>query len=435
MKKNLTCIFLIFALILCALPVTRAEAVVLTTLDDYAKGSFKSSYAVYSGPGEQYYRANSGKALYGGGEVRIFGTVGDWLLMGYQLSNGDYRIGYITKDALNNAYSINGQVRELTFQPTLVAYGDDNCRITDDPVNNGKTVYTVPKGTPFTVLATLRTEWIYVEINTPSGAMRGFIWSPHVIYQDGQVPATPIPTVAPTPRPTFVPTPIPTVAPYKPVVTQRPYTPPTAVPTAAPYVPTVTKAPYTPATPIPTAVPYYYNYPTATPQAQITNTYYHNRTKGFWFPASQYLPFSGPWAVYSGPGTYYWRAADGKATMGGGSCILYGVEDNWALIGYGLSNGGFRIGYVKAEAIPLQGLSVPYLDFAYRIGKVTAAANFTDDIVRNRTPLFAVPAGSYVLFLGYITDARNTTWAYIETLSNNSVMRGFIPADNITLQY
>ena len=37
-----------------------------------------------------------------------------------------------------------------------------------------------------------------------------------------------------------------------------------------------------------------------------------------------------------------------------------------------------------------------------------------------------IPAGSYVLFLGYTYDS-NVTWAYIEVVANNSIMRGFVP--------
>ena len=45
---------------------------------------------------------------------------------------------------------------------------------------------------------------------------------------------------------------------------------------------------------------------------------------------------------------------------------MYGQENGWALIGYGLSNGGYRIGFVAMSAIPQdvipQALQLTYVD-------------------------------------------------------------------------
>ena len=55
------------------------------------------------------------------------------------------------------------------------------------------------------------------------------------------------------------------------------------------------------------------------------------------------------------------------------------------------------------------------------------AADLTDDIIRYMPTIATLPAGTYVLFLGYVYE-NNTTWAYVEVLADNSIMRGFIPA-------
>ena len=113
--------------------------------------------------------------------------------------------------------------------------------------------------------------------------------------------------------------------------------------------------------------------------------------------------------------------------MGGGYCRIYGVENGWVMIGYGLSNGKYRFGYVKQDALPRANLNIPYLDLKYTTRQLRAEAKLTDDIAKTRTTLVTLPAGTYVLFLGYVSEA-NITWAYIEVMANNSIMRGFIHA-------
>ena len=474
MKKTVLCLLLALTLLAGALWAAHADSgnsnviPVIQELD-CAKATFDQPYDVYSGPDFSYYRANSGKAQYGGKDCRVYGQVGDWLLMGYKLSNGNFRIGYITADALNHIKSIKGNIKQLNFDTAVIGYADGNCWLTDDPVLNNKSIYTIPKDTAFSVLAIFETEghrqFPYVEVSTPEGVMRGFVLASHVKYPNGQAPATPLPTARPTARPTPQPTPrptaIPTTVPYYP--TQAPYVLPTRVPTAAPtqvpywyptqvpywyptqvpywyptqapYVlPTVvpTRAPYVPPTQAPTQVPYWY--PTATPVPQAANTYYHDQTKGTWFPETQYVIANGTWPVYAGPGDYYWRNGDGRSTLSTSGCLLYGVENGWAMVGFGLAGGGYRIGFVSANALPRQGLRIPYLDFKYKTGRVTAACSLTDDIVRSYPAVTNLPTGTYVLFLGYINDASANTWAYVEVLLNNNLYRGFIPAANLKLQ-
>ena len=419
----------------------HADGVQMTALDKYVGCRFTRDFPVYSGPGENYVRpGNSNSMMRANNTVYVFGYTGDWLLVGFEVEyKKAWAVGYVSKNALNYMSTTGVNIPELTFQPTLIGYADDYCRVTEDPLWRGGEYmpYQIPNGTAFTVLA-VRGEtqaWTYIEVNTPQGPMRGFVWSIHVKYNGGQVPATPIPSPVPTPRPTPAPTPVPTAAPYYPTYppyippTQAPYIPPTQAPaTRPPYVPP-TQAPYYPTYP-PTQAPYY---PTAAPGTN--NTLYHDTTKGLWFPGNTlYENIAGSWPVYSGPGTYYWRAADGRASVAGSNCVIYGVENGWALIGYTNSSGAYRMGYISASALPQRGLRIPYLDFAYRPGRVTASAPMTDDIMRYRPTIATLTPQTGVLFLGYINDSGNNTWAFVEVLVNNSVMRGFIPAAYVMLQ-
>ncbi len=377
MRKTCLCLAIITILLLGLIPCAAAES----PLDSYATGSFgnQQSLAVYTGPGEEYFRANNGKAAYGGGSARIYGVAGDWIMIGYGLSNGNYRIGYISGSAMKALNNLKGSINyNLTFQD-IPAWADNYCRLTDDPVMNNKMIYTIPEGTQVKVLATMGTAWTYVEVDTPSGPMRGFVWSIHLMNASGQM-------LTYTPAPTF-----------------------SSVVYAGPTV-------YTAPTPQPTALP-----------SLDANMYYHDTVKGEWLPAYQEFNLKGNWPVYSGPGDYYYRANNGKALMGGGSCRIYGAENGWVLIGYGLSNGNYRIGYISAQALNGTDLRVPYLDLRYTTRRLSADADLTDDTLRFRPTVAALKAGSYVLFLGYAQDA-GITWAYVEVLADNSIMRGFIPA-------
>jgi len=364
MKKRLICALLMLVILAASIPAAYAGS----TLDNYATASFEGNFPVYSGPGDYYYRANNGKASYGGGTCRVFGVTGDWVMIGYQLSSGDYRIGYI-KNGLSAMVNVKGAVNYDLHFDSYTALADNYCRLTDDPVINNKMIYTIPEGTPVTVLATMGNAWTYVEVASASGYMRGFVWSMHLVNEAGKKIA------ASTPSPDSD----------------------------------------------------AFTAPAVTPIRHSSNTYYHDAKKGEWLPVYGELHLEGSWPVYSGPGEYYYRANDGKATMGGGYCRIYGVENGWAMIGYGLSNGRYRIGYVSLDAIPQQSLNLPYLDLRYTTRQLQSAADLTDDTVRFRSVLVTLPAQTYVLFLGYVYDL-DTTWAYVEVLAGNSIMRGFIPA-------
>lgn len=128
--------------------------------------------------------------------------------------------------------------------------------------------------------------------------------------------------------------------------------------------------------------------------------------------------------VYSGPGTDYWRAANGRAAMGGGKIWVWGTTGDWAMIGYGLSNNLFRIGYIQKSYIPAD-LDVPELIFGSQRAVVgSSGAHFTDDMIVNPTWLQVIPAGTEVTLLAY--ENLNNHWAYIETTMDGQPSRGFV---------
>lgn len=175
MMKKWISLFLVAAMLLSLVP----SALAAGDLNSYAKGSFSQGYDVYTGPGTHYHRID-GNAHYGSGSCRIYGTVGDWLLIGYGGKNNSYHIGYIPKEALDYVQNLNGTVGELTFdniQDTIIEGG---CNLTDDPVIHNTRFTTLSGGTPVTILGYMG-GWTYIETQMKNGDIaRGFVRSFHV---------------------------------------------------------------------------------------------------------------------------------------------------------------------------------------------------------------------------------------------------------------
>jgi len=129
--------------------------------------------------------------------------------------------------------------------------------------------------------------------------------------------------------------------------------------------------------------------------------------------------------VYSGPGSSYYRAANNRATLGGGRIRVWGTVGNWAMIGYGLSNNLYRVGYISKSALPAD-LDVPELYFGSKVGKIVSKASLTDDPIVNPIWLMEIPKGTEVTILAYAKLGHPEGWAYIETTLNGKPIRGFI---------
>ncbi len=131
---------------------------------NYQEYSWSASYPVYQGPGEDYFRQSNAK--FGGGKTRIYGTDGEWLLIGYGTSKGDYHIGYI------HDYKLPSKAKNV--QPVvyagLSATVKSSTIVTTDPVSNMKKLETLPKGTKVTFLAWASSKHRYalIEYESPS---------------------------------------------------------------------------------------------------------------------------------------------------------------------------------------------------------------------------------------------------------------------------
>lgn len=148
-------------------------------------------------------------------------------------------------------------------------------------------------------------------------------------------------------------------------------------------------------------------------------------------PGHQTFSYSGdPIAVYTGPGTYFYRSGNGRATVAGGRLRVWGTRGDWALIGYGLSNNLYRVGYIPRSAVPYD-LNLPELQFSSKMATVTSTAYLTDDPIVKPTWITEIPVGTQVYLLAYETFANH--WAYVETTYNGQQIVGFINKARISV--
>lgn len=129
--------------------------------------------------------------------------------------------------------------------------------------------------------------------------------------------------------------------------------------------------------------------------------------------------------VYSGPGTDYARAANGKASLGGGRIRIWGSDGDWVMIGYGLSNNLYRVGYIQRSQLPAS-LDIQPLHFGSQTATVVSEASLTDDPIVNPTWLMKIPVGTKVTLLAFENFVNPPHWAYIETTFNGQPIRGFV---------
>lgn len=147
-----------------------------------------ASPALYSGPGKEYYRANNGKAQYGrGGVARIYGLAPNgWMMIGYELGTGDYRIGYVAPKNAELLYDVKGGdsgIPQLSLANTAASITRD-CDLTDDPIIHTNPIATLGKGTSVTYLATLG-NWAYIEVDCSIGLTRAFVRKEYVSASGG----------------------------------------------------------------------------------------------------------------------------------------------------------------------------------------------------------------------------------------------------------
>ena len=151
-------------------PATITETPFVNDYQIFSLRSGSGTQPVYTGPGTEYYRSNNGRAEVGGGRLRYWGSVGDWALIGYQLSNNLYRVGYISSAALPDDLTINNL--HLGNQTVTV---EREVTLHDDPIIKPIKLYNLKPGEQVTLLAYFGQWYAYVETTYQNKPIRGFV--------------------------------------------------------------------------------------------------------------------------------------------------------------------------------------------------------------------------------------------------------------------
>lgn len=140
-------------------------------------------YPVYTGPGERYARSGNGKGSVSTNDwIQVFGEYGGWIMIQYDISAEQYRIGWIEKKALPKGTEVEVlDVSEIEDPYQTEALYD--CELTDDPINSQKALAKIPKGTKMTELIYRAIDgWSYVVVTIDGKVMCGFVPSDAPIH-------------------------------------------------------------------------------------------------------------------------------------------------------------------------------------------------------------------------------------------------------------
>ncbi|MBQ9211447.1 MAG: hypothetical protein IJ153_07105 [Clostridia bacterium] len=127
-------------------------------------------YAVYTGPGEHYERANDNKAVVSTNDwIEVFGVDKGYAMIQYAITSTQRRIGYIDAAALPAYASVTAL--EFSYLPVLITRETE---MTDDPLGEKTPLHILSADTEARWLATMD-DWVYLEWNGGDQPARGFV--------------------------------------------------------------------------------------------------------------------------------------------------------------------------------------------------------------------------------------------------------------------
>ena len=135
--------------------------------------------------------------------------------------------------------------------------------------------------------------------------------------------------------------------------------------------------------------------------------------------------------VYTGPGTEYVRAANGKAEFISQSFKYAGLDGDWMFVRCQVKGGSIRYGYIYVGGYRQTVQDVPPLSFANVQVTAVRRTGIWDSLMDdNLGPVCYIDKGTRVTHLcDFAIDGM--TLAYVETYRNNQPVRGFVYPDSI----
>ena len=147
-------------------------------LVDFPEGK---RYAVYTGPGENYERANQDTAAVStNGWIQVFGVENGYAMIQYAVSSTQNRIGYIGGDSLPDSSSV--AALEFAYMPVVLTR---EAELTDDPLGEKAPLRTLPAGTEARWLAVMD-GWAYLEWTDEGKPVRGFVPADAILQKNNE---------------------------------------------------------------------------------------------------------------------------------------------------------------------------------------------------------------------------------------------------------
>ena len=179
---------------LAAFPLTLDEArTFLSNPPEIPHGDFQAQnikftsgkkYPVYTGPGTEYLRSANGKASVSTNDwIQVFGKIGDWIMIQYDITSSKMRIGYIESNALPK----KSDVPSLCFDPKPV-YVLRNTIITDEPLKGETPLGKIVVGQKDCYcLADFGDGWWYIQTILNGKTLWGFVRSADLQYIETEI--------------------------------------------------------------------------------------------------------------------------------------------------------------------------------------------------------------------------------------------------------
>lgn len=180
MKKILS--FILMLMLLCSTALADTSTVITMDTSDLPtipEGTLSAeviafsgnqTYAVYSAPSKKSIRGGNKRARVStNGWIQVFGAEDDWILVHYEISDKQNRIGYISKSALPKDVTVPDL--NLTKAAAVVNY---DVAVTDDPLVSQTPLAQLTENTKVYCLGFMGT-WAYIEAEENGVLFRGFV--------------------------------------------------------------------------------------------------------------------------------------------------------------------------------------------------------------------------------------------------------------------
>lgn len=136
--------------------------------------------------------------------------------------------------------------------------------------------------------------------------------------------------------------------------------------------------------------------------------------------------------VYTGPGSNYYRSANGKASVSTNRSLkIAGEENGWAAIEYDVGSNDRRIGYIRLNQVKDR-LNLDELELLYDSGLIVRECALTDEPDGSRTSITTLKPLTEITLLGCYIDGRDKEWAYLDVQTEVGLVRGFVDISCVT---